>query len=60
MFARSQLESGVDINDVDEFMVNELLDAEAEQFPAIAGAADAAERQVDPDHRWIVDEDDAS
>src|SRR6516165_2149016 len=50
------LEFGVDVDDVDELVVDELLDAEAKQFAAVAGAADAAERQVGLDHRRMVDE----
>jgi hypothetical protein len=36
-------------------VVDELLDAEAKQYAAIAGVADTAERQIGPDHSGTVD-----
>src|SRR5271166_5974271 len=54
MTARSEF--GVDVDYVDELVVDELLEAEAEQFAAVAGTTDAAEGQVRLDHRRMVDE----
>src|SRR5271157_4331908 len=53
MTARSKF--SVNVYDVDELVVDELLDAESEQFAAITGTADATEGQVSLDHRRMVD-----
>ena len=39
-------EPGVDVDDVDQLVIDELLEAEPQQFASVAGAADAAEGQV--------------
>lgn len=53
------LEACVDVGDADDLVVDELLDAEAGQLAAVAGAAHAAEGNVGLNHGRVVDEDHA-
>ncbi len=46
----------VDVDDVDEFVIDEFLEAKADQFTSVAGATNAAERKVRLDFGRMIDE----